>query len=315
MTLKLKFQSLTLILVLATSPFLCAAGEAPQHQAVQQKTFASPEDAAKALTDALRAQDRNMLLTVLGSKADTWLSSGDEVADRNDQGRFLAAYDIRNSVTLSTEGRAVLVVGEDGWPFPAPIVRQGSGWHFDALAGREEIINRRIGRNELNTIQTLLAVVDAQREYAMKDLDGNGFNDYAQRFLSSDGKKDGLFWPVQGNQLESPLGPQIAAAARQGYGKLVKVGKPGAYHGYRFRMLSAQGKEAQGGAYSYLAGNKMIGGFAAVAYPVKYGVSGIMTFMVSHDGLIYEKNQGKASEHIALRMAVYNPDKSWRKTR
>lgn len=315
MTLKLKLQSLALILMLATSPFIYAANEKLLLQGVAQKTFASPGEAANALADALRAQDRNMLLTVLGPKADTWLSSGDEVADRNDQARFLAAYDIRNSVTLSTEGRAVLVVGEEGWPFPSPIVRQGAVWHFDAVAGREEIINRRIGRNELNTIQTLLAVVEAQRDYAMNDLDGNGFNDYAQRFLSNDGKKDGLFWPVQGNQPESPLGPQIAAAARQGYGKLVKAGKPGAYYGYRFRMLSAQGKDAQGGAYSYLAGNKMIGGFAAVAYPARYGVSGIMTFMVSHDGVVYEKNLGKSSEHVALRAAVYNPDKSWRKVR
>jgi hypothetical protein len=208
-------------------------------------------------------------------------------------------------------------VGEDDWPFPAPIVRKGKGWVFDAVAGREEIINRRVGRNELDTIQTLLAIVDAQREYASGDPDRNGYHDYARRFISHKGKKDGLFWPVQAGEPLSPLGPLVGEAAREGYGKKPGSGKsgvkPAAYHGYRYRLLEAQGKNAPGGAYSYLVNGKMIGGFAIIAYPAKFGVSGIMTFLVNHDGVVYQKDLGKTTEADALRMRLFNPGPGWKK--
>ena len=181
-----------------------------------------------------------------------------------------------------------------------------------SAAAETEVLARQIGHDEYGAIQTLLAIVDAQREYAVGDLDGNGFHDYAQRIISSEGKRDGLFWPVSAGEALSPLGPEVAAAARQGYAKKMGAGKPVPYHGYRFRLLKAQGAKAAGGAYSYLAGDKMIGGFAAVAYPAKYGVSGVMTFMVNHDGTVYQKNLGKASESIALKLPAFNPDASWR---
>ena len=174
-------------------------------------------------------------------------------------------------------------------------------------------MNRRVGANELSAIQTLLAMVDAQREYAAGDLDGNGFNDYAQRFISTPGKRDGLFWPASANEPLSPLGPLVGLAAREGYGK--KSGsKPVPYHGYHFRMLTAQGKSAPGGAYGYLVNGKMVGGFAAIAYPAKYGVSGVMTFVVNHDATVYQKNLGKNSPAIASKMHSFNPDPSWMKT-
>lgn len=282
-------------------------------QKMQQKSFASPEEAGAALAEALRAHDRAALLAVLGTASASWLSSGDETADRADWAKFLGAYEAKHTLSRTTDKKALLVIGEGDWEFPAPIVQQAAGWAFDASAGREELINRRIGGNELETIQTLLAIVDAQREYAAGDLDGNGYNDYAQRFISTEGKRDGLFWPVQAGERPSPLGPLVAAAASQGYANNKMAGKPAPYHGYRFRLLKAQGAKAAGGAYSYLVGDKMIGGFAAVAYPAKYGISGVMTFMVNHDGTVYQKNLGKSSERIALKMPTFNPDAGWQK--
>jgi hypothetical protein len=295
-----------------------AAQPAPATQkTVVQKVFATPEEAAKALVETIRKHDKKSLLAVIGPSSRSWLSSGDEVADRQEMEKFLTAYDRKNSISQQADDKAFLLAGEDDWPFPAPIVRNGKGWVFDAVAGGEEITNRRVGRNELDTIQTLLAVVDAQREYAAGDPDGNGYHDYARRFISSKGKKDGLFWPAQAGEPLSPLGPLVGAAAREGYGKKSgggkSGGKPAAYHGYRFRILEAQGKNAPGGAYSYLAGDKMIGGFAIVAYPAKYGVSGVMTFLVNHDGVVYQKNLGKTTEADALGMRRFNPDPSWKK--
>ena len=318
MKLKHQIKSIGAALLLATAPLANAAQPAPATQkTVEQKVFATPEEAATALTEALRKHDKNLLLAVIGKSSGNWLSSGDEVADRHDKEKFIAAYDRKNSISQKAEDKAILLVGEDDWPFPAPIVRKGKGWVFDAVAGREEIINRRVGRNELDAIQTLLAVVDAQREYAAGDPDGNGYHEYARRFASSKGKKDGLYWPVRAGEPLSPLGPLVGAAAREGYGKKSgggkSGGKPAAYHGYRYRILEAQGKNAPGGAYSYLVNNKMIGGFAIVAYPAKYGVSGVMTFLVNHDGVVYQKDLGKTTEADALRMRRFNPDPSWSK--
>lgn len=301
-------KTLAMAVLITMAPAIDAAQPSPATRSVAQQGYATPEDAASALAEAVRAQDRQALLAVVGPASRSWLASGDPVADRAEWQRFLAAYDRKHAISPLSDGRAVLLVGDDDWSFPAPLVRKGERWFFDAAAGREEILNRRIGRNELDTIQTLLAVVDAQREYAAKDLDGNGWNDYARRFVSSEGARDGLFWPVEADQPPSPLGPLLAAATREGY---YGGGQPQPYHGYRYRMLTGQGRDAPGGAYGYLLDDRMIGGFAVVAYPAKYGVSGVMTFIVNHDGRVFQKNLGKNTEAAVARLRTFNPDASW----
>ena len=279
-----------------------------------QKTFGSPEEAASALVDAVRAKDRKALFAIAGPGSESWLLSGDEVSDRNDWTRFLEAYDKKHAFENS-EGKTTLVVGDDAWPFPAPIVKHGSQWAFDAKAGREEIVNRRVGRNELDAVQTLLAIVDAQREYAATDADGNGYADYARRFRSSPGKKDGLYWATEASQPPSPLGPMVAVAAREGYGKggAPKTDQRQAYHGYYYKILTAQGKDAPGGAYDYMVRDKLLGGFAVVAWPATYRVSGVTTLLVNHDGVVYEKDLGPQTASIASAMTRFNPDSTWRK--
>lgn len=308
-TLKTLASALLIATVFLAVP---PAYPAPAKATPAQQVYASPEAAAKGLAEALRAQDRKAVLSVVGPASGRWLSSGDPVADRADWEEFLAAYEKRNEITPLADGRAMLLVGEDNWPFPAPLVKKEKGWVFDTAAGREEIINRRVGRNELDVIQTLLAVVDAQREYAAADLDGNGFNDYAQRFISREGRRDGLFWPTAENDPPSPLGPLIGNATREGYVKK-SDNKSQAFHGYRYRILKGQGKHASGGEYDYLVKGRLLGGFAVVAYPARYGVSGVMTFMVNHDGNVFEKNLGQSTESIATKMVRFNPDSSWKK--
>ena len=198
---KFNLKTLAVALLIATAPLPMAAYAAPANQSVVQKTFAAPEDAGKALADAVSAKDVGALLAVVGPKSRSWLFSGDEVADREAWDKFLLAYERKNSISQSADGRAMLLVGDGDWSFPAPLVKKEGAWVFDSAAGREEIINRRVGENELSAIQTLLATVDAQREYAAADLDGNGFNDYARRFISSAGAKDGLYWPATANRL------------------------------------------------------------------------------------------------------------------
>lgn len=313
MNFKTKLGTLIMTLLVAASPLAGAAGPAKGQQA-----FPSPAAAAGALVEAVRSDDPMALNAVLGAKGTAWLTSGDAVADRQDRARFLAAYEQRHELSEQLAGkRAVLVVGNDQWQFPAPIVQRGADWFFDSAAGLVEIANRRIGRNELDTIQTLRAIVDAQREYAGGDPDGNGLNDYARRFRSSEGKKDGLFWPTADGEPPSPLGPLVAKAAQEGYRRGAETpegGHPPPYHGYRYRILTEQGVKAPGGAYSYLVSDKLLGGFAVVAYPAKYGVSGIMTFVVNHEGTVFEKNLGKNTEAVALGMRRYNPDAGWKKS-
>ena len=281
--------------------------------AVQQRTFATPEAAAQALIDAVKGRDVNGLLAIVGPNSGSWLFSGDTVADANDWKKFVAAYDQKKSLRKDGESKAILEVGTDDWPFPAPIVKRGAAWAFDGNAGREEILNRRVGRNELDTVQALLAVVDAQREYAASDADGNGYADYARRFRSTEGKRDGLYWPQGAGAPESPLGPLVAVAATEGYPKTPPAGKPAPYHGYHYRLLTAQGPDAAGGAYNYVVAGKLLGGFAVVAYPASYGNSGVMTFIVNHDGVVYEKDLGTKTNAAANAMSRYNPDSTWRK--
>jgi hypothetical protein len=289
-----------------------APAKASAPKAASQKAFATPEEAAKALVEAVRAASVPDLLAVVGPQSKSWLFTGDKVSDAAEWKAFLAAYDKKNAVKKEGDAKAILVIGDD-WPFPAPIVKKGDKWAFDADAGREEVINRRVGRNELDTIQTMLAIVDAQREYAAKDADGNGYADYATRFMSKPGKKDGLYWETKAGEPLSPLGPVVAQAVREGYVAIGKARKPAPYNGYYYRILTGQGKDAPGGAYDYMVKGKLFGGFAVVAYPASYGNSGVKSFLVNHEGVVYEKDLGSASAVEAGKMKAYNPDKTWSK--
>ncbi|MBR0900185.1 DUF2950 domain-containing protein [Bradyrhizobium tropiciagri] len=272
-----------------------------------QQGFPNPEDAASALATAVKAGTSRAMLKVLGRDATDIIESGDDVADANARESFLSAYDARHSIKADGNKKAILILGKDDFPFPIPLVNNADGWSFDADAGRREILYRRIGRNELAAIQTSLAYVDAQNEYAEKDR-GEGVGTYAQRIVSRPGKTDGLFW--RDDKDPSPLGELAAQAAAEGY----KVGEQAApYHGYYYRILKAQGSDAPGGALNYVVKGKMIGGFALVAWPAEYGNSGVMTFLVNHAGTVYQKDLGSRTDFLAKRMIVFDPDHTWKK--
>ena len=277
--------------------------------AAQQKSFASPEEAVKAVMAAARSNNDKEMLAIFGAQAKEILFSGDPVADKQRRGQVLAAYDEKNRIDTKGDER-ILIIGKQDWPFPIPIVKKGDVWVFDTEKGKEEVLNRRIGNNELYTIQALLAVVDAEREYALKDRDKNGLLEYAQKFVSDPNKKNGLYWETKAGEPESPLGPIMTQAQGQGY-QFKPSSTPVPYHGYFYRILMAQGKDAAGGAYSYLVKGKMIGGFALVAYPAEYGNSGVMTFIVNYNGKVFQKNLGANSAAVAKGMKEYNPDKTW----
>jgi Protein of unknown function (DUF2950) len=273
-----------------------------------QQSFKTPEEAVEALAGAAKAHDRKGVLAVLGPDAADIVSSGDDVADRADRDRVMEAYDAKRQVVMEGADKAVLVLGNQDWPFPIPLVRKDGTWRFDTAAGREEILFRRIGRNELAAIQAILAFVDAQQEYAEKGIGGNGV--YAQRIVSRPGTKDGLYWPAQSGEEESPLGDLAASAAAEGY----RAGQQRIpYHGYYYKVLTRQGPNAPGGALDYIVRGKMIGGFALVAYPAQYGNSGVMTFLVNHQGTIYEKDLGEQTAGIAAGMTAFNPDNTWQR--
>jgi hypothetical protein len=277
----------------------------------RQKTYATPEEAAKELIAAVRAHDGKTMLAVLGPGSSGIIRSGDAVADKAGRERFVKAYDEANKLEKSKSGdKVILAVGKDAWPFPVPIVKAASGWRFDAREGREELLNRRIGRNELAAVQVLQAYGDAQREYYLRNPQNDKLLHYAQKFRSAEGKKDGLYFPVKAGEKPSPLGPLVSGARGEGY-KASKDGKPVAYHGYHYRILKGQGPDAPGGAYSYVAHGKMFGGFAAVAWPATYDNSGIFTFIVSHDGQVYQKDLGRDTAAAVQKITRFNPDKTW----
>jgi hypothetical protein len=281
--------------------------------ALKQKSFATAEEAVTALITAARNNDNNEMLSILGADSKDLISSGDSVADKQRRENFLANYDEKNK--LVREGKsAILIIGKNDWPFPIPIVKKGETWFFDTKQGKEEVLNRRIGENELYSIQTCLAIVDAQREYAMLDRDGDNLHEYAEKFASDPGKKNGLFWETKEGEAPSPLGQLLVQAKAEGYSKKDKKG-PVPYHGYYYRIIKAQGKNAPGGAYDYVIRGNMIGGFAVVAYPATYGNSGVMTFIVNHDGVVYQKNLGKDTDKTAKAMTRYDPDKTWEKAK
>jgi hypothetical protein len=276
------------------------------------KQFSSPEKAVAALAAAIKAHDARRLVAILGPGSESLIYSGDKVADREGRKKFIARYGAGHSIERSGSTRAVLLLGKDKYPFPLPLLKKGGSWSFDLSAGREEILNRRIGRNELNAIQVAHAYVDAQREYACKDRDGDGIPAFATRFKSSPGKKDGLFWESGDGSEESPFGPLVAQAAHEGYDKGgEELLSP--YHGYLFRILTGQGEGAEGGAYDYLVNGRMVLGFALIAYPAQYGVSGIMTFMVNQGGVVFEKDLGAETARIVESITLFAPDATWKK--
>jgi hypothetical protein len=277
--------------------------------AVKQKSFVSAEEAVKALVTAARNNDDKEMSSIFGADAKDLIFSGDKVADKQRREQWLAKYDEQNK--LVPEGNSmILLIGKNNWPYPIPIAKKGETWFFDTKKGKEEVLNRRIGENELYTIQTCLAIVDAQREYAMADRDGDNLHEYAEKFASDPGKKNGLYWETKEGEEPSPLGQLLAKAKSEGYSKKGKT-DPVPYHGYYYRILKAQGKNAPGGAYDYVVKGSMLGGFAVVAWPAKYGNSGVMTFIVNHDGVAYQKNLGKDTAKIAKSMTKYDPDKTW----
>jgi hypothetical protein len=302
---------LCMLVTAAASPAI-AAEAAPGQQPQVQQRFATPGAAIEALVAAIRANSAGLIRAVLGPGSDRLISSGDPVADRQGHAHFVAAFDKHSRIELDGDAKATLIVGENDWPLPFPLVKHGDGWRFDAESGAEEILNRRIGRNELSAIQVCLAYVDAQREYALTQGNHDGMHEYAMRLVSTPDKKDGLYWPTKEGQPLSPLGPLAEKAKEEGYGKSAN-GVHAPYHGYLYRILTGQGDDASGGAYDYVAKGKLIGGFALVAYPARWGASGVMTLIVNHDGVVYEKNLGKETAAIASKMTRFDPDSSWSK--
>jgi len=303
-------KTIGLIALMLTTVFLAMPASAA---AKKQKTFASPEKAVQAMTDSLRKADTAALKAIFGPGSEKLVFSGDPANDRRIRDRFLSAYDEMQRLDREGKRKAVLVVGKNEWPFPIPLVLKDKRWSFDTKAGMQEVINRRIGANELDTIQTCLAFIDAEQEYAMDDHDGNGLLEYADRFWSDPGKKNGLYWPTAEGEAPSPLGELFAKARSEGYSKKKSGEGPSPYHGYFYRILTAQGEHANGGAYDYMVNGRLIGGVALIAYPAQYGSSGVMTFIVNHDGVVYQKDLGRKTAEEASAITAYDPGPGWKK--
>ena len=267
----------------------------------------------QAFVEAIRLNDPIVLQTLLGAKGLELFDSGDAAADAQWRKRFLNAYaDAHKVVFKENNARAVLVVGRDEWPMPIHLVRSEEGWRFDASRAAEEILNRHIGRNELAAIQVCLAIVDAEREYATQDADGDGVPGFASKFVSSPGRRDGLYWETRDDEPLSPVGPLLAAAASEGpLSSDSAVFAP--FHGYLYRILTQQGTHAPGGAYDYQVNGTLLGGFAVIAFPAQYGMSGVVSFMVNQDGVVYQKDLGQNTAALAAEMTEFDPDPSWRR--
>jgi hypothetical protein len=274
---------------------------------VDQRSFASPDDAVTALRAAAESKDQAAFHEIFGSDLDSLLT-GDKVQDANNARQFAAALAEGCNQVKEGEDKITLEVGTNNWPMPIPLVKTDGQWHFDTPAGKEEIINRHIGKDELYAIGVCQDYMEAQRKYQSLGVAGTG--EYAQKFKSSPGKKDGLYWPSSGNEPESPFGPLVAEAHAQGYGHHKSAG-PHSFHGYYFRILTRQGEAAPGGKMNYLKHGRLTGGFALVAYPKNWDQSGIMTFIVNQDGKIYQRNFGEETARKAGTMKAYNPDSDW----
>jgi hypothetical protein len=282
----------------------------PPCAAAAQRSFDTPEAGAAALADAVQSNDSAALRAIFGNSK--LVSSGDPVADAANRAAFLAAYTQGHRIV--PEGRqAELRLGEQAWPLPIPLVKSTAGrWRFDTRRGETEVLSRRIGRNELAAIQVCLAIVDAQREFAARDSDGDGLREYAAKLTSAPGQRDGLYWPTAEDEALSPLGPLLAAAAQDGY-LSPNTGSLEPYQGYFYKILTRQGANAPGGGYDYFVDGQMVGGFAVLAWPARYGASGIVSFIVNQDGRVFQKNLGRKSTALAAALSSFNPDASWKR--
>lgn len=301
---------LSLFLLMALS---CLIASMPlAGQAVSgQKTFSSPLEAVNALLEAARSGDPALLVPLLGSQAADIISSGDLGVAKKVLADFVKAYGEKHSLSVEAQGFEFLQVGQGNWPFPFPIVRDGTVWYFDIERGNEEILDRRVGRNELGAIAVCVGYVQSQIEYASKGRDGNSSGIYAQRFQSNPGKQDGLYWATSKGEPESPMGPLVANAAAEENSEQ-SSGSSTPYYGYLYKILTAQGPNARGGAKTYVVDGKLTGGFALIAYPAQYHSTGVMTFIVNQDGVVYQQDLGEQTSDLASQITAYNPDNSWR---
>jgi hypothetical protein len=312
MSLKCRRVPLTvrfLVLALVVVPLAaCKKSENPEKPSIS--TFASPDDAGNALLTAAKSANQNTLLAIFGPDSKELIFSGDPVQDKNTADLFVKGYGMMHRWRKMPEDAQILLVGPDNFPFPIPLKKNGDGkWFFDTAAGKEEVLNRRIGRNELAIIDVCEAAVDAQGEYYSQPHDGQPAKLFAAKFISDPGKQNGLYWKSADGQPQSPLGPLAAFATAEGYSAKPDAHTP--FHGYYFRMLKGQSDKAPGGAKDYVVNGKMTGGFAFVAYPAEYGNSGIMTFMINQDGVLLQKDLGKTTPDAATAMTVFDPDSSW----
>ncbi|HEU4685859.1 MAG TPA: DUF2950 domain-containing protein [Nitrospira sp.] len=276
-----------------------------------QTAFSSPEEGMEAFVEAIKLNDPVVLQTLLGPEGPELFNSGDPAADAQWRKLFLKAYAEANKVVFEDQnGRAILSVGRDAWPMPIPLIKSEEGWRFDSRRAAEEILNRHIGRNELAAIQVCLAIAEAEREYATSDADGDGVPGFAARFVSSPGKRDGLYWETRDDEPLSPIGPLLAAAADEEASGPTSAAP---FHGYLYRMFTKQGQHAPGGAYDYWVNGTLLGGFAVLAYPAHYGVSGVVSFMINQDGVVYQKDLGPNTAALAAEMSEFDPDPSWRR--
>ena len=305
----LKRSMLLMVLTLSSGALLSCQSLPSALGGDAVRTFSDPPAAGEALVAALRADDEVALMDILGRDAKSLLESGDAVDDESERRRFVRMYDQVHWWSSSGAGFAVLEIGPRAWPFPVPLVRTDGGWVFDLAQGADELLNRRVGRNELGAIQAALAFVDAENEYYERNPGGQPPARYARSILSRPGQRDGLYWDTKPGEPSSPLGPLFAGAREQGYTPSAGAGKP--FHGYHFRVLHGQGSNAPGGAYDYIVDGAMTRGFALVAWPARYGSSGVMTFLINQFGVLYEKDLGADTASVAGEMTVFDPDQTW----
>jgi len=308
----IKFAPAIILATLLAMPVFTSTGEEKKQptESPKARVFTTPEEASKALLEATKSEDHTALRDIFGPEVDDILS-GDKVQEASELATFSKA--IAQMCNLSKEGddKVILNIGSENWPFPIPLVKKDGQWQFDVAAGKEEILNRRIGRDELNTIDVMQNYVAAQRDYAAVDRDGSGVLKYAQKIISTPGKQDGLYWEATDESGQSPFGPQIAKATEEGYSAKKKSEDPVPYHGYYYKVLKAQSAAAPGGKYNYVINGNMIAGFALVSWPSIYGQSGIMTFIVNQQGKVYQQDLGPKTAALVSAMKEYNPDKGW----